>query len=54
MRCSSPATVANNGNLLINVGPKADGTIPDWQEDRLLALGQWLEINGEAIYVFII
>ena len=44
------ATVANNGNLLINVGPKADGTIPDWQEDRLLALGQWLEINGEAIY----
>lgn len=43
-------TVSNNGNLLINVGPKADGTIPDWQEKRLLALGQWLQPNGEAIY----
>lgn len=44
------STVANNGNLLINVGPRADGTIPDWQQDRLLALGQWLQVNGEAIY----
>ena len=44
------ATVANNGNLLINVGPKADGTIPPWQEDRLLCMGKWLEKNGEAIY----
>lgn len=44
------STVANNGNLLVNVGPKADGTIPDWQEELLLALGEWLKINGEAIY----
>lgn len=43
-------TVSNNGNLLINVGPKADGTIPKIQEERLLSLGKWLEVNGEAIY----
>ena len=42
--------VSKNGNLLINVGPMADGTIPDIQRDCLLALGKWLEINGEAIY----
>lgn len=44
------STVANNGNLLINIGPKADGTIPAEQEKRLLALGEWLQINGEGIY----
>lgn len=44
------STVANNGNLLINIGPKADGTIPAEQEERLLALGKWLKTNGEAIY----
>jgi len=43
-------TVANNGNLLINVGPKADGTIPDWQEKRLRVMGDWLRRNGAAIY----
>lgn len=43
-------TVSNNGNLLLNVGPKADGTIPEEQEKRLLQVGKWLEINGEAIY----
>lgn len=43
-------SVSHNGNLLINVGPKADGTIPDEQRDRLLYLGQWLDVNGEAIY----
>lgn len=43
-------TVANNGNLLINIGPKADGTIPAEQERRLLVLGKWLENNGEGIY----
>lgn len=43
-------TVANNGNLLLSVGPRADGTIPEEQERRLLALGKWMEINGEAIY----
>ncbi|WP_129113963.1 alpha-L-fucosidase [Halegenticoccus tardaugens] len=42
--------VSKNGNLLINVGPKADGTIPDIQKDRLQALGEWLDVNGEAIF----
>jgi hypothetical protein len=42
--------VSKNGNFLLNVGPKADGTIPDIQADRLRALGAWLNVNGEAIY----
>ena len=42
--------VSKNGNLLLNVGPMADGTIPPIQRDRLLGLGQWLEVNGDAIY----
>ncbi len=42
--------VSKNGNLLLNVGPMADGTIPAEQRERLLALGDWLQINGEAIY----
>jgi len=42
--------VSKNGNLLINVGPMADGTIPEIQKKCLLALGKWLEINGEAIF----
>lgn len=42
--------VSKNGNLLLNVGPMADGTIPDIQRERLLGLGQWLDANGEAIY----
>jgi alpha-L-fucosidase len=42
--------VSKNGNLLLNVGPRADGTIPEGQIDRLEALGDWLAINGEAIY----
>lgn len=44
------STVANNGNLLINVGPRADGTIPENQADKLRGLGEWLAVNGEAIY----
>lgn len=44
------STVANNGNLLINVGPQADGTIPAIQAERLRGLGQWIAVNGEAIY----
>jgi alpha-L-fucosidase len=43
-------TVSKNGTLLLNVSPKADGTIPQDQQDTLLALGKWLETNGEAIY----
>jgi len=42
--------VSKNGNMLINVGPRADGTIPEIQADRLRRLGEWLETNGEAIY----
>ena len=41
---------AKNGNLLLNVGPKADGSIPEIQEQRLRALGSWLNTNGEAIF----
>ena len=42
--------VSKNGNLLLNIGPKADGTIPPAQEKRLRDLGGWLDINGEAIF----
>ena len=43
-------TVSKNGNLLLNVGPKADGTIPDEARKVLLEMGDWLHVNGEAIY----
>ena len=43
-------TVAKNGTLLLNLSPKADGTIPPEQQATLLAIGAWLEVNGEAIY----
>jgi len=42
--------VANGGNLLLNVGPTADGFIPAVQQQRLLEIGKWLRVNGEAIY----
>jgi alpha-L-fucosidase len=42
--------VSKNGNLLLDVGPEADGTIPPVQMERLQALGAWLKQNGEAIY----
>jgi alpha-L-fucosidase len=42
--------VSKNGNLLLDVGPEADGTIPAVQMERLQALGAWLKQNGEAIY----
>jgi alpha-L-fucosidase len=42
--------VSKNGNLLLDVGPEADGTIPPVQMERLLALGAWLQMNGDAIY----
>jgi len=42
--------VSKNGNLLLDVGPEADGTIPPVQMERLKALGAWLAQNGEAIY----
>jgi len=42
--------VSKNGNLLLGIGPKADGSIPEVQADRLRELGRWLRVNGEAIY----
>ncbi|HLQ39232.1 MAG TPA: alpha-L-fucosidase [Planctomycetota bacterium] len=42
--------VSRGGNLLLDIGPAADGTIPLLMVDRLLAIGRWLERNGEAIY----
>jgi alpha-L-fucosidase len=42
--------VSKNGCLLLNIGPKPDGTIPDEAKDRLLGIGKWLDVNGEAIY----
>ena len=42
--------VSKNGTLLLNISPKADGTIPNDQQKVLLEIGQWLSINGEAIY----
>jgi alpha-L-fucosidase len=42
--------VAFNGNLLLNVGPRADGTIDPIFVDRLSGMGDWLRVNGEAIY----
>ncbi len=42
--------VSKNGVMLLNVGPKPDGTIPEEAQQILLGMGQWLEVNGEAIY----
>jgi alpha-L-fucosidase len=42
--------VSKNGNLLLDVGPRPDGTIPDETQARLRQIGAWLRINGEAIY----
>ncbi|MFI3286209.1 MAG: alpha-L-fucosidase [Rikenellaceae bacterium] len=42
--------VSKNGNLLLNIGPKVDGTITEEQQHVLRELGAWLGINGEAIY----
>ena len=42
--------VSKNGNLLLDVGPEADGTIPPVQMERLEEFGTWLKQNGEAIY----
>ena len=41
---------SRGGNLLLNVGPTADGRIPVIMQQRLMDIGQWLKVNGEAIY----
>lgn len=42
--------VSKNGNLLLNVGPRPDGSISDIQTDRLRELGRWLSVNGEGLF----
>ncbi len=42
--------VSKNGNLLLNIGPRSDGTIPEEVQQVLLAVGAWLNVNGESIY----
>ena len=48
--CDLVDIVSKNGNLLINIGPKPDGTITDEETNVLLTMGKWLETNGEGIY----
>jgi alpha-L-fucosidase len=42
--------VSAGGNLLLDIGPAADGTIPVIMQQRLMEIGNWLKTNGEAIY----
>ncbi len=42
--------VARGGNLLLNIGPTADGRIPEIMQQRLADMGVWLNVNGDAIY----
>jgi alpha-L-fucosidase len=42
--------VSKNGNLLLNFGPRSDGTIPDEVRATLLEMGAWLKVNGDSIY----
>ncbi|WP_407563653.1 alpha-L-fucosidase [Streptomyces sp. 184] len=42
--------VSKNGNFLLDIGPRADGTIPEVMQRRLRETGEWLRVNGEAIY----
>lgn len=42
--------VSKNGNLMLNVGPRADGTICEEEANVLRAVGEWMRVNGEAIY----
>lgn len=48
--CDLVDIVSKNGTLLLNVGPRADGTISEQDTEVLLHIGEWLKVNGEAIY----
>lgn len=48
--CTLIDVVSKNGRMLLNIGPKADGTIPDEDKNTLLEIGEWLKANGEGIY----
>ena len=48
--CDLVDIVSKNGNLLLNIGPRADGTIPEEDAAILREIGDWLRVNGEAIY----
>ncbi|MBK8027165.1 MAG: alpha-L-fucosidase [Chloroflexi bacterium] len=48
--CDLIDVVSKNGALLLNAGPKPDGTIPEGDARILRAIGRWLSVNGEAIY----
>jgi alpha-L-fucosidase len=43
-------TASKGGNLLLNVGPKPDGTFPEESVERLRGIGKWMRVNGGAIY----
>lgn len=48
--CDLIDIVSKNGALLLNIGPRPDGTIPKPEQDMLLEIGQWLSVNGDSIY----
>ena len=48
--CDLVDIVSKNGTMLLNIGPKADGSIPEKDRAILLEIGKWLKVNGEAIY----
>lgn len=58
LNIKSPATIirqlqqcaAKGGNLLLNIGPKGDGSVPPYIKDVFLRVGKWMEVNGESIY----
>lgn len=48
--CNMIEVVSKNGCFMLNVGPKADGSVCDKEKELLADIGKWLEINGEAVY----